>query len=42
MVRLVMHYPEAAVDLLQKDRAHHLVREGHSGEGEDEIRPFQD
>jgi hypothetical protein len=34
MIGLMVHYPEAAIDLLQKDYSHHLMREGHPGKGE--------
>ena len=37
MVRLMLYDSEAPVYLLQQDNSHHLMREGHGGEGKLEI-----
>ena len=41
MIRFVAVDFEGAVDLFQQDHPHHLMGEGHSAEGQLEIRPSQ-
>ena len=42
MVRLAAQDLKAPVDLLRQDDAHHLMREGHRGEGQFFVRPLAD